>query len=407
MEESNRERVGLVLSGGGMRGAYEAGVIQGIVEVLGKSPKDSAPFQIVSGTSVGAINAVWVGAWAHRGDLHADGLRERWMDLELATHLRVNPRGVASILGGSRMRRALIDQFDSTEVSLLEPGPFEHLVEREVPWGQLHRNVERREIEAVGVAALEVSTGRTIVFGEISDAVELETVEDPSRSFRAGEIRADHVLASAAIPLLFPAREINYELFCDGGLRLNTPIPPAIRTGADRIVVISVGNEGGYPNGEGDWARTARRANFGNPIFIAGKALNALLVDPVHRELQVTRRINRMIEAMEGVLDDEQLAEVQEAVASTRGSPYRRVPTLSFTPSENVARLARKHMEAVEPQNFSTRLLVRLAGSGGTLELDLLSFIFFDSGYGRELIELGRRDAHDKAKEIRGFFPEG
>jgi len=402
--EDSEEQIGLVLSGGGVRGAYEVGVLQGIVEVLGRPPGAVSPFDIVSGTSVGAINAVWVGSWAHRGDLEIDGLVREWTDLELSTHLSVDWRGAASILGGSRIRRLLMESFSERGASFLDVEPFEEIVERQIPWAKLHDNVRTGRIDAVAVAALEVSTGRTFVFGETSGSVDLEAVEDGQRRFTPCTLAVDHVLASAAIPLLFPAREIDYELFCDGGLRLNTPIPPAIRTGADRLVVISVGDEERYPEGEGEWARAARRSSFANPVFIAGKALNALLVDPVYRELQITERVNRMVEAMEDVLDDEDLAALRERVQASRGAPYRKIPILSFSPSESVSELAREHAQNARPSNPSTRMILRLAGGSETVERDLLSFILFDGDFAEALIRLGRSDALDRAAEIEEFF---
>lgn len=404
--DTEREQVGLVLSGGGVRGAYEVGILQGILEVLGRDPPDRSPFDIVSGTSVGAINAVWVGGWADRGDLNIEGLAKEWTDLEMSTHLRLDWRGAASILGGSRVRRLLTEPFSGRGASFLDVEPFEEIIEKKVPWRRLHGNIESRDIEAVAVAALEVSTGRTFVFGETSSAVGLEDVQDGHRRFTPCSLDADHVLASAAIPLLFPAREIDYELFCDGGLRLNTPIPPAIRTGADRLVVISVGDEDQYPESEGEWARAARRSSFANPVFIAGKALNALLVDPVHREIQITERVNRMVGAVEELLDDEQLEQFHETVEASRGSRYRRIPTLSFSPSESVSEMAREYARDADPHNPSTRMILRLASSSETVERDLLSFIMFDGAFAEALIDLGHEDALARADEIEEFFTD-
>lgn len=396
--------VGLVLSGGGMRGAYEAGILEGIVEVLDKNPEDDSPFDVLSGTSVGAINAVWAAAWGHRGDLNVDGLADRWLGLDLSTHLQFDPRGILSILGGDRLRRFLNEPFETEDVAFLNAEPFEHLIAREIPWDQLYDNVAEGMVDAVNVAALEVSTGRTVVFGQTREGVEVQEVQDPQRRYRPSRLQADHVLASAAIPLLFPARQIKYELYCDGGLRLNTPIPPAIRTGAERLVVVSVGETGAFTHSEGEWARAARRADFPNPIFLLGKALNALLVDPVYQELQLTNRVNRVVEAMEEVLSEEDLAAIQERITADRGAPYRRVPTLAFSPSVSVAELAHEYLEVAQPERWSTRALIGLAGEQGSVERDFLSYIFFDGDFARELIELGRKDVHDRADEVRAFF---
>jgi NTE family protein len=398
------EEVGLVLSGGGMRGAYEVGVLQGIVDVLDCGPDGDSPFDIVSGTSVGAINAAWTAAWSHRGDIHIEGLAEQWLNLKLSTHLRFDFGGVLGVLGGERVRSLLSAPFEKHGFSLLDAEPFEHLIAREIPWGQLHDNIASGDLQALAVAALEVASGETFVFGETHEGVEVSDIEDPLRRFVRGRMDSDHVLASAAIPLLFPARQIEYELFCDGGLRLNTPIPPAIRTGADRLVVISVGETGAFSQSEGEWARAARRAKFPNPVFLAGKALNALLVDPVYQQLQLTRRVNRVVEALEEELDDEQLEAVQQRIAADRGAPYRNVPTLGFSPSESVAELAKEYVETYEAKRMSTRALVSLAGREGGAERDFLSYIFFDGHFARGLIDLGYRDVLDRADEVEAFF---
>jgi NTE family protein len=238
--------VGLVLSGGGARGAYEVGVLLGINEALGKPTSDAARFNVIAGTSVGAINGAWLAANAHVADHHIESLATVWRMLKLQHHLRVDLLGLVgwtSPLRFLRKPKAGRDEDGPTDRfgrSVLNPRALEDIVAAAVDWPQLHDNVNAGRLRAFIVAALHIGTGATTMFAELAPGVEFKPMRHPRRIARPTRIDVEHVLASAAIPALFPARRIGRSYFADGGLRFNTPIAPAIRAGADRLVVITL-----------------------------------------------------------------------------------------------------------------------------------------------------------------------
>lgn len=401
---------GLVLSGGGVRGAYEVGVLRGMVEILGLGPDDPAPFSIFVGTSVGAINAAYLASHAHRGDLGIEGLADVWRTLNLRDHLRIDGFGLRR---PGNLLRAAFGRLRRTQQpspgpllgrSLIDPAAIESLVRDHVQWDQLHDNVSRGIVDALVVPALNVANGQTTVFAEISDAVSYEPSRDPHRHGVQTEITLDHVLASASIPLLFPARQIGGAYFCDGGLRFNTPIAPAIRIGARRLVVICPVQQSPQPY--------PVELGYPNLGFLLGKVLNALLLDPFARDLQVLHRFNRLLAVLEETLDDKAMARVQAEIISARGAPYKRIETLSFVPEANIGAIALDHARASLPHwdidPITRALLWRAVGeSGHAPEADWISFVLFDGALAEQLMDIGRADAHKRADDVRAMFASG
>lgn len=396
-------KTGIVLSGGGARGAYEVGVIAGLVDVL--QGRSRAPFSIFTGTSVGAINAAYLASYADRPDMNVEGLIAHWRELELARHLSLEP---LRFLLGPRWGKPLAwlrgDGDERWGRSLLDPRALEALVETRVEYERLHENVRSGVVRAMVVAALEISTGRTTMFSELTEGVELKPSRDPRRVSRNCLIKSEHVLASAAIPLLFPARRIGRHYYCDGGVRFNTPIAPAIRCGADRLVVISLlYPTASYAEPDSPEAEANVHA-YPRPVFLLGKILNALLLDPVRYDLQVLEGLNLLIGTLEETLDPHELERVRGVLTKARGLPYERIDTLVFRPSEDIGKMAHEHAKRARIGTLSNLLVTRLADLGADLEADLLSFILFDGEFADALISLGRRDALARADEIRSFF---
>lgn len=376
---------GLVLSGGGARGAYEVGVLRAIAEVLGPERTASA-FQVFTGTSVGALNATWVAAHAERGDWDIAGLASRWRELRIDTHLRLNP-----------LRRLLPGRRRATW-SLLDVRALARLMTETMPWGQLHHNIDTGHIHALAVACLEVGTGRTVVFAETSPDVHFRPTRDPSRSGRTARITAEHILASTALPFLFPPRRIDGAWFSDGGLRFNTPLAPALRLGAERVVVISLLHD------RTDEGPKAPPAEFPSPSFLAGKMLNALLLDPLVHDIQVMDRFNAMIDVLHEVLEDDEMARVDAVIAERRGLPYRKVERLVFRPSADIGELAATYVRQLSSRRPATALLTRAMHMGETTESDLLSFLLFDKAFVEPLLELGYADGIAHGEAIARFF---
>jgi NTE family protein len=403
-------RTAIVLSGGGARGAYEAGLVAGLVDVLELGPDDPAPFQIFAGTSVGAINATYLAANTDRGDMRIEGLVDAWTSLSLSEHVRFDPLG---LIGWPRrlplLRRR--HQLDAAHIgplygkSFLDPRPLHGVVRNSIDWERLHHNTARDETHALVIAALHIGTGRTHMFAELAPGADFVPSKDPARRGCEERITPDHVLASAAIPLIFPARRIGNEYFCDGGLRFNTPLAPAIRTGADRMVVIPLIRGFSHVS---EAEMREREEQYPSIVFLAGKLLAALLLDRIDHDLTTLRRFNELIAVLEKTLTAEELARFQEVVVEARGAPYRQVEALHFRPTSDIGRMAGRFLEERGPESIGTWLselvIRRAAAMTETVEADLVSFLLFDGAFARRLVALGRRDAHVHEEKIRAFF---
>jgi len=393
-----------VLSGGGARGAYEAGVLAGLRDVLGSHAGKAPLFDVLSGASVGAINAAHLAAHADRCDHGIPELLELWTSLRLDTHVRprlrtfiewpkrsLTPRRAADTSYASRWGRALLD-----------PEPFERLVSAAIPWKHLHDNVRAGIVQALIVSAFNIVKERTNTFVELAPDAPFVPVppRDPRRASTTEIITADHILASAALPFVFPARRLGGSYYCDGGLRFNTPIAPAIRSGARRLFVVALRPVRPPPDEEAV-------EPYPNRIFLLGRILDALLQDPIDYDLQVLERFNHVLDVMTKTVPLSALHRIAMVLEAERGLPYRRLRTLVFRPSVNIGMLALEHLRrhGTGRARFGTRLFLQKAASlGEHVEADLLSFVLFDGGFARTLIELGRRDVVRRAGEVHSFF---
>jgi NTE family protein len=389
-------RTALVLSGGGARGAYAVGVLSGMSSILGGL---RSRFQLFTGTSVGALHAAQLAAHADREDLGLAELVQRYSELRLRTHLRPH---VPAWLGGrgGRRWRGHTDDARPHKWALLDARPFERIVRDGIPWARLHDHIRDGLVHGLLVSGLRVSDGKTVTFAELSPGAEFVAGHDPRRDAIVGPVSADHVLASSALPLLFPSRRIGDSYYCDGGLRFNTPMAPAIRAGADRLVVVALR--------AGRFAAANRMKHYPKPFFLLGKILDALLLDPVEYDLHVLDRLNRVIEVLERTMAREAFEHVRSTIENERGLPYRQIPSLVFHPSADIGVLAGDYMRSEQPERreglLARTLLRHAAALGSHVEADFVSYLLFDGGFARLLIELGQRDALARASEIRAFF---
>jgi NTE family protein len=389
----SRPRVALVLSGGGVRGAYEVGVLAGIVEALGLRPSDRAPFDIFAGTSVGAINAAFMVANAHRGDASIHELCDIWRNLSPSVHLRLNVRRSS---GDSLIpRRGLLGR------SFIDARPLELLVRRSADWDQLNANIENGLASALLIAAFDIGAGRTTVFAQLAPGADYQPTHSRLRSTVKTQMTADHVLASAAIPLLFPSRKIGDRYYCDGGIRFNTPMAPAIRAGADKLVVISLQR----PE---DQEEDHVLEDYPSSALIAGKLLNSLLLDPFRHDMAILARFNSLMQVLEETLMPQEMERIQQTLEQTRGARYRRLQSLLFEPSDDIGRLAGEHLRNnLDGWNLSSipRFLLRRASrEDATWEADWAAYLMFDGAFATQLIDLGLADARARRDEIREFF---
>jgi NTE family protein len=399
-----RPKIGIVLSGGGSRGAYEAGIIHYIRNDLARRLGRQVPIDIISGTSVGAINAAFLAATMGDPTTQAEQIVAAWRALRIEELISLRGRDLvraAKMMLGGDPPPPPPGSFRYG--GLLDTSGLERFVIRVIPWRGIERSLRNRDLHALSVSATHVGTGHTVVFLSSGEPVPREWSRDPFVRHRAARIGPRHVLASAAIPMLFPAVKIGDEYFTDGGLRQNTPMSPAIRLGADRLLLISLRHVGAEPKS----IEKERAAAYPKPLFLAGKALNALLLDHTEYDLMRMQRINLILEAGHASFGDRFEEMMNHELVRLRGAPLRRIQATHIRPSEDIGALAADFVAKgrMKVTGLVARQLIhRLAEGEARHESDLLSYLMFDGEYAEELIELGRRDAARKEDELAALF---
>jgi len=379
----------LVLAGGGARGAYEAGALSALLpelEARGQRPTSYA------GTSVGAINVAVLAASQHLPAVDAAArLVELWEHLDKSDVIRPILRRQGP-LAAMRFAGELMSIPGVRLPSILDPTPLHASLDRWIDWDALHRNVEEGLVDTVAAVCTSARTGRSVVF--VEEAAERVFNRSHAVAYVAGRVDKEQVLASAAIPLLFPpifvespARARGW--YFDGGTRLNAPIKPALDLGAERLVVIASDSIAG-PTMELDDPEGAPPPDFGDGVL---HLLEGALVDPLIEDMRTLGNVNAFF--AEG---DQTGARLYRSVRGK--APYRRVPYVFVGPSARgeVGRLAASvfssrygGMRGLRSPDF--QLITRLIGGESATHGELLSLLFFDSAFTRELIALGRADA--------------
>lgn len=384
--------IGLVLSGGGARGAYEAGVLGYVFGDLAKREKRTPPLAIVSGTSVGAVNGAFIASRAHDLARSVSRLEALWCDLELSDVLDFTLRHAVTLprvlLGG-----------DSGS-GMFSSAALRALASREIDWDRLDQNLERGVLQAVTITATHVTTGRPVVFVHRAPETELPRGMQSRAVVRESRIRVDHVLASAAIPLVFPSVDIDGYLHCDGGLRLNTPMSPAIHCGAERLLVVGVSTPSHAGGGS-----LAPGLHPGAP-FLLGKVLNAFLLDHLNADLAELERVNHLLRHGVEAFGPGFIDSMNELATRDGESPRRIVDALAIRPSTDIGRIAGEKLRRTggRLRGGLGKALLRILDVGEGADADLASYLLFDGDFAHELVELGRRDAHERRDEIAEFL---
>jgi NTE family protein len=403
-------RIAVVLSGGGARGAYEAGVLHYIVETLPAVLGRPVHFDIISGSSVGAIHACFLAGYAgERGALKE--LLDIWRGFEIEKVLRLTPFKLLSLparlLGIARKPRPERGAEPGAPVRIpgvLDFSPLERVIIDRVPWPRIGEKIAAGGVDAVAVATTEVKTGNTVIFVENREGRVDHWARDPFVVARAARLAPEHALASAAIPLIFPAIRIGPNFYCDGSLRLNTPLSPALRLGADRVLVVGMH----YQRRVGELPPTVAEESVGSPAFLAGKVLNALLLDRVDYDADRLRLFNAILEQGRRIYGDDFLVRINQPIVESRGTAYRIVRDLFLRPSRDLGVLAAECLAhrrpRPQPGSWLSRIFLRYASKNTGREADFLSYLYFDGCYAGHLIDLGIADAERQRDALAAFF---
>src|SRR3989442_1779224 len=289
---------------------------------------------------------------------------------------------------------------------LLDTLPLERLVRESIPWDDLRRHVDAGEVDAVAVAATEISSGKSVVWVDNREGAVRRWARDPFVIARPARLGPGHALASAAIPFLFPAPRIDGAYYCDGRLRLDTPLAPALRPGAHRLLILRLRH---MPTPAEEAALAAHReANCSSLAYLAGKVLNALLLDHVDYDVDRLRLVNAILDTGARAYGPDFLRRINQVIEQMRGTPYRVVRDVYVLPSRDLSVMAAECLEAhrggAGRRGGVSDAALRYTVRGIAGEADLLSYLYFDHCYAEHLIELGRADAEARADELVTFF---
>jgi NTE family protein len=389
---------GLVLAGGAARGAYEVGVLEHIVDHVSRDVGFDVPFDVICGTSVGAINACCVAAFADEHRARVARLTSVWTGLKIDQILRPTAGGMLDVARGFFGRRPSVETG-----ALFDPTLLAQLLTRSIPYDRIDWQLRQGNISAVTCSATQVATGRTVVFVQRRRAQPSPWPETPAVLPRPVRLRAVHTLASAAVPMMFPAVRINGRYYCDGGLRQNIPISPARRLGATHLVIINPKHRPG--SAEGAAVEQAREEAFPSPLFLLGKTLNALLLDRIDNEIDRFEKINSILDAGVRRYGPEFIDNLNDELGKQPGEGLRRLISVHIRSSENIGAIAADYVASpsFHLPGMLGKVMKRLAEGEATREADLLSYLLFDGEFAGRLVEIGRRDAkahHDELCEL-------
>ena len=384
---------GLVLSGGGARAAYQVGVLRAIARLrrgTAASPRRS-PFGVICGTSAGAVNAAALACGADQFDATVEALAQVWRDIRAEQVYRADSLGVirtgAQWLTMLSIGWLLARWRKARPRSLLDNAPLAELLQRTVPLQRLPRMLSGRHVQALALTASNYSTGVHVTFYQsaapVAPWVRSQRVAAPAR------LETGHLLASSAIPFLFPAAELSIdgrpEWFGDGSMRQTAPLSPAIHLGAQRLLVIGAGRVHEPPG------RHVENGAYPSLAQIAGHALSSIFLDALTADVERLQRINRTL----ALLSDE----------ARVATPLHRIEALVITPSQRLDDLAAQHVDELPSTVRGLLRAVGVSGSGHAAQgAALASYLLFESGYTRELMALGEADVAARRDEVLDFF---
>jgi NTE family protein len=374
--------LGLVVAGGAARGAWQAGVLRFLVTDLARRVGRVPWPAVVSGTSVGALNGVNVAARSQRGVID---LSRMWQEMTIDRVYRVRAVDVVTAFYNSF--------WASGSFALLDARPMYALVRRAYPDAALREAIAFGDTRAFIVSATELDTGINTLFVDSHDPT-LWLRPSPGAKVRRGAVTAAHCLASAALPLLFEPVAVGGALHVDGMLRQNTPIRPVIQCGVGHVLVVGID------------APTHRDGGAATVVptfaFVAGKALNAVLMDPVESDVRQIEKLNDLLRWGRERYGEEfvRLAAEQQGI--------RPVDVMRISPSRDLAVIAREVFASASLQlSGPVRTLLNLvADPANTGESDLLSYLLFDHHFTAEIEALGFEDARRAEDRLARFVVE-
>jgi len=399
--------LGMVLTAGGARGAYQAGVLKRLGEIAALREAPS-PFSIVTGASAGAINGAAVAAGSSSFHDATQQLAAMWCQLRVEQVFRTDALSLG--LGAFGMLRDLVlgGIFGNTVTqALFDTTPLRGLLARALPLDGIPEAIRRGHLYAIAVSATSYHSGRSFTF--VQGRSGHPVWHKSRRVVLPVELTLDHVCASAAIPIVFPPVRVRSAAgdlyFGDGALRLVTPFSPAIRLGATRVLAVGVRSQRAADTLSREELATAEETGATGSVLpspplaqVCGVFLNAIFLDHLDGDLDHLRRMNELILANGGALEARKPTRAARARVS---EPMRLVTPLVVSPSEDLAMVAQRFAHRMPRL---VRYLMDGLGTPDAQSADLMSYLLFDAAYTRALVDIGHRDASDRIGEIESFL---
>ena len=374
---------GLVLTGGGARAAYQVGVLKGIAAILPRSVYN--PFPIICGTSAGAINALSIAGRAGPFRLRTSKLEAIWHNLRASDVYRTNALAVATNVFHIAASLLHSGYGIGRPISLLDNTPLREMLENYVKFDYLETAIGNGELEAIAISAMSYASGQSVTFYQGQ-----QSIHPWNRARRRGEkteLTIDHLMASTAIPSLFPAVQIQGGYFGDGAVRQLKPISPALHMGAEQLLIIGVSDNATLAN------KAPQLEHSPSIAQIMGHMFNSAFIDAVESDLETLRSINRLASVIPQSLKD-----------NNGITDLNAVEVLSISPSQSIDQIAEEHIhELSRPLKLFLKLIGATAQGGG---ISAASYLLFEPGFSRKLIALGLSDALAQEDAIRNFFDQ-
>ncbi len=375
-------KVGLVLTGGGARAAYQVGVLRAISEFMPDATQN--PFPVICGTSAGAINAASIAVSA---DNFAQGVRELesvWKNFHVGQIYRSDWQGVTSnaIKCVTSLLSRKYGKYNA--VSLLDNTPLQTLLTDRFPFGNIQRAINKGSLYALGITVSGYSSHESVTFFQAARGV--TSWKRAQRIGLMGRIGVKHLLASSAIPFIFPAVKINREFFGDGSMGQLAPISPALHLGADKVLIIGVQKLNQLPS------RRVSSSDYPPLAQIGGHVMNRIFVDSMEIDLERLQRINRTIK----LIPSHKLTENNVLL--------RPIESMVISPSEEINEIAQQFAHALPAL---MRLIYRSIGALGPKGSSMLSYVLFESLFCQALIDLGYRDTVQQKDAVLKFIGVG
>jgi NTE family protein len=378
LDPKTKKSCGLILSAGGSRGAYQAGVLKALVEILGKDNPGN-PFPILTGVSAGAINASFLSAYADNLPKAIEILTEVWGNVtseqvfrtDLGSLSKIGFRWLTDVsLGGLRKR--------AKAKALLDTTPLHDLLKKNIPFDKIEKNLKAGHLDAVGITATDYTTSQCITFVQTEKNIEMW--ERSRRKSEKTTLQIDHIMASSAIPVLFPPTSIGERFFGDGSLRNMAPLSPAIRLGAEKLIIVGVRSQKWYK-------RIGEHQNFRPTLArILGIMISSIFFDATDLDVERLSRINRTLNAFPTDEDHD--------------LPLKPIDYLWLQPSEDIGILSRNYF------NKLPRIIRYLVSGLGTATdaSEIISYLLFEPDFCQYLMKMGYRDCLSRQTEIETFF---